>query len=531
MNRLSFRQLRVVALWLLLLSSSCSVLATPTPLPGWRDNVRDHFVDATALPTGWSIVRAEDSYPQANHVHREFGNPPSSGIVSQDIWRAYTIADAEEKYAELRQSQFQPRLAREEMVSPWESPEEIEFRSEVADEWHLACGWEEWAYCQYLVRYRNYVTYLRLDREAKLDDRTSQGLTYAEIEAVLKVADAKFGTALEQLFGPTSTVPASRAVPSMEPPGVGGLAAVGELKAVSGGLFALSPDGSSLATSLLSEGFTTVDLFNVDTGALEWSFDKGIAGVNGTSSYTFAADGTMLAAGGFERVVYVLAAKDGKLLHEFSLSNFINAVAFSADGQRLAAASSHERGMVRVWSLDDESFLEYPASLPALDLAFGPAEPVLAIAYDHQVPEPAADGGVLLWDLESGAVKEIFAGRAVQAVAFAPGGDFLAASVEGRLHLWQFEGERATEAQGGGLPPGGTDIRIVFIDKGIFAASATTGDHRAGFQTMSKVWNTSGELLGEATFEGQQYIEASRTGELLVGEYGESVKIWRVRQK
>lgn len=93
---------------------------------------------------------------------------------------------------ELRQSQFQPRLAPEEMVAPWEPPTAIAFQSAAADESHLACGWEEWASCQYLARYRNYVTYLRLDREAEQGPLVSDGLTYAEIEEVLNGVETQF---------------------------------------------------------------------------------------------------------------------------------------------------------------------------------------------------------------------------------------------------------------------------------------------------------------------------------------------------
>ncbi|MDX1686623.1 MAG: hypothetical protein R3248_01455 [Candidatus Promineifilaceae bacterium] len=77
-------------------------------------------------------------------------------------------------------------------------PEEISFESTVADEHYLACTWERWAYCSYIARYRNYVTYVRLDREAELGRLESKGLAYTEIEAVLKAVDAKFGRYLEQ---------------------------------------------------------------------------------------------------------------------------------------------------------------------------------------------------------------------------------------------------------------------------------------------------------------------------------------------
>lgn len=186
---------------LLITQVACGLQPTPTPLPGWYNDARELFLEESAFPPGWQIeLQLEtDTHPRANHVHREFSKLPNSGGVSQDIWRAYTVADAEEKYVELRQSQFQPRLPPEEMVAPWEPPDEIAFQSTIADEYYLACGWEEWAYCQYLARYRNYVTYLRLDRQAEMGERQSQGLTYAEIEAVLKAVDARFGEALDDL--------------------------------------------------------------------------------------------------------------------------------------------------------------------------------------------------------------------------------------------------------------------------------------------------------------------------------------------
>lgn len=178
--------------------SACQVIdlvrPTPTPLPGWFGDVKVLLVEESAFPTGWQahLNLEEDVHPRANHVHRDFSNPPSAGFVSQDIWRAYTIADAKEKYAELRQSQFQPRLAPEEMVAPWEPPTEIGFQSSVADEFYLACGWEEWAYCQYLARYRNYVTYLHLGRHAEQGSLRSVGLTFSEIEEVLNGVETQF---------------------------------------------------------------------------------------------------------------------------------------------------------------------------------------------------------------------------------------------------------------------------------------------------------------------------------------------------
>lgn len=177
--------------------------ATSTPLPGWHDDVRDLFVEETAFPTDWRAHLYQETGvdPNANHVHRRFSSDssidPGPRIVSQDIWRGYTVEDAEEKYAELRSSVFRPRLPPEEMVAAWLPPPEVELRDLVADEFYFACGWEEWASCRFLARYHNYVTFLRLDREASLDDHRSGGLTYQEIATVLNAVDMKFEQVLD----------------------------------------------------------------------------------------------------------------------------------------------------------------------------------------------------------------------------------------------------------------------------------------------------------------------------------------------
>jgi hypothetical protein len=200
--------LALAAIILILLETGCHGLGlqTPTPLPGWSGNVRELFVEESAFPAGWEaqLYLETDVHPSANHVHREFfGLPiPGTGMVSQDIWRAYTIEDAKAKYTELRASQFQPRLPADSIILQWEPPPEINFQSSVSDEFYLACGWEEWSYCQVVARYSNYVTYLRLDREATLGEHHSDGLTYSEIEDVIKAMDIKFEMVLTSFSTP-----------------------------------------------------------------------------------------------------------------------------------------------------------------------------------------------------------------------------------------------------------------------------------------------------------------------------------------
>lgn len=199
----------VIVLLVGLVSASCTSPwgPTPTPLPGWRSPVSDFFVDESAFPEGWRVGYPENAStdPTINHVWQEWWGPPEeSCLVGQSIWRGYTARDVEGKFDSLRRSQFKPSrpLPPDTLFVPFEPPAEIGFRSEVADEFYLACGWWRLAYCEVIARYRNYVVELWLDREAVYEGHVSQGLTYPEIERVIRAMDARFAQGLETLPAP-----------------------------------------------------------------------------------------------------------------------------------------------------------------------------------------------------------------------------------------------------------------------------------------------------------------------------------------
>jgi len=79
------------------------------PPPGWRDPVYKLLIYDAAFPEGWRVEFPEDTStdPTVNKVYRTWGRDDYPGKAIQVIWRAYTVADAEEKYDEL-QSQFMP---------------------------------------------------------------------------------------------------------------------------------------------------------------------------------------------------------------------------------------------------------------------------------------------------------------------------------------------------------------------------------------------------------------------------------------
>ena len=203
----------ILLLSFLTLIVSCQVIATPeptpTPLPGWRSLVSDLLLEDNAFPEGWARIRTMpiDSLtdPTINHVYRSWwGQSQGTGKVEQAIWRAYTTAAAEERYADLRQRLFwlTPPPPPDFYV-PFEPPDEIDFHSQVADEFYLACGWRIWAHCEVVARYRNYVVATNLDLEAKHEGHVTQGLAYAEIEDAVRAMDARFEQVLNSYSAPT----------------------------------------------------------------------------------------------------------------------------------------------------------------------------------------------------------------------------------------------------------------------------------------------------------------------------------------
>ncbi len=194
---------------------SCRVTLQPqslsTPLPGWRDLVSVLLLDDDSLPDGWARIR---DWPKGsltdttiNHVYRSWwGKRQGYGKVEQHIWRSYTIEDARAFYLELRQDQFDPLRTPhpDQIYVPYNTPEEIKFQSQLAQEFYLACGWSAFPQCVAIARYKNYVVEIITDWETiGPDGKTRNGLTYKELEKILVEMDGKFSEFLATYSVPT----------------------------------------------------------------------------------------------------------------------------------------------------------------------------------------------------------------------------------------------------------------------------------------------------------------------------------------
>lgn len=197
--------LLTIFLFLGYVNSGCRVAESPPP--GWDSPIGDLILDETAFPPGWQVdfTSPDDALtdPKINHFATEWWNPSegSAGIM-QSIWRGYSISDAKEKYRELRQSSLlagQLTPSSSDYYVEFVQPQEIHFISSIADDFYLACGWMNWAFCVFVSRYKNYVVYMQLDLETEYDGQV-WGLSYSEIEAAILKIDEKFASFFAILY-------------------------------------------------------------------------------------------------------------------------------------------------------------------------------------------------------------------------------------------------------------------------------------------------------------------------------------------
>jgi hypothetical protein len=177
-------------------------------LPGWRTPVSELIIDDSSLPKDWMVLFPEDTSfdPTVNHVGRSWGHP-SGAHAEEVLWRSFTISDAKAKFEQLVS---QPPLHSglkpfpTDFIVEFRPPPDMTFHSQNANQYYLACGWIIWAYCEIVVRYRNYVVDFRLDRKAELENHYSVGLTDPDIERLLSAMDARFAESLDDMPTPAA---------------------------------------------------------------------------------------------------------------------------------------------------------------------------------------------------------------------------------------------------------------------------------------------------------------------------------------
>lgn len=193
---------------------------------------------------------------------------------------------------------------------------------------------------------------------------------------------------------------------------------------------ALSPDGKLVAAGNPSE--KTIPLWNAETGKLERTL---AAGETQPWSLAFSPDGKALIVGGQKAdhsgQVQWWDARTWKLKHAWKQDEYVNAVAFSANGKLFASGSGGDR--VYLWDAQKAELIHSLQGVPhgTRCVAFSPDSKTIAAGWK--------DGKIRLWDTQTGKLKETLAGHGneVFSLAFSPDGKTLAStSQDETVRLW-----------------------------------------------------------------------------------------------
>ncbi|MCL1471867.1 trypsin-like peptidase domain-containing protein [Argonema antarcticum] len=196
---------------------------------------------------------------------------------------------------------------------------------------------------------------------------------------------------------------------------------------------AIGPDGQTLASS---SNDATIKIWNLSTGQLLQSINNGESTSNSTvSSVAFSPDSQTFASGGYapqRNIIKIWNKSTGKELRTLTGHlDFVNSVAFSADGKILASGSSDKT--IKIWN---------PNTGELLRTFTGHSNGIISIAisrFGQIVASGSADNTIKIWNANTGELLRTLEGHSaiVRSIAIDPYAHILASgSDDGTIKIW-----------------------------------------------------------------------------------------------
>ena len=302
---------------------------------------------------------------------------------------------------------------------------------------------------------------------------------------------------------------------------------------------------SATSTSLSEPIVHPISVYVVDTnGNYTWRFftlwdvatvsSDDIATLEhtaGVSSVSFSPDGTLLASGSINGVIFVWDVETGENVETLTGagSGGIISVSFSPDGTLLASGSSG--GRVSVWDVETGERVETLTGHTdgARSVSFSPDGTLLAAG--------TGDATIFVWDVETGERVETLTGHTdwVGSVVFAPDGSLIAsASSDGTVKVWDVSTGEMVETlvehpgwwvHAMAFAPDGTLLTFDPLEGTVRVWDVATGEMvetRGRFTewSSSMVFAPDGSLIASTSFDGAVKVWDVASGgrvETLVG--------------
>jgi WD40 repeat protein len=251
----------------------------------------------------------------------------------------------------------------------------------------------------------------------------------------------------------------------------------------------------------------------------------------------FSPNGNFIASGSYPGVA-IFDASTGTLVRTYPRTSYTNALAYSPDGQKIAAARAGVQlpatypGSIEILDVNSWSSL---MSIPV------PNGGVMAVSFSPDGQSIAAarvNGEVAIYDVNTGQLKKSFGNIALeyaQSVAFSPDGRTIATSGgsaanwhEGQVKLWDVQtGQMLKSTKGGSrsatvaFSPDGANVAVGNSDGAIRVYS---------LPNLTLVAQSGLSTIGNSTVHQgfvQSLVFSKDSKFLLSGSIDQSIKTWR----